>query len=82
MEIIIHKDVEEALDLIDASFFSGDTFHDTESLKTINHYLTDQGVTQQYAMETAGEWSEMVDLQIVQYIEKEVSFTRLERKSA
>jgi len=30
---------EEACESIDAGFFSGDTFHDEESLKEIEYYL-------------------------------------------
>ena len=35
----MHWKVKEALEEIDAAFFSGDTFHDPEALKEVEEYL-------------------------------------------
>jgi len=36
---MIHPSVEEAIDQIDAAFFSGDTFRDQESAERIGYFL-------------------------------------------
>ena len=35
----MYCDTEQACELIDACFFSGDSFHDYESLEEINNYV-------------------------------------------
>jgi hypothetical protein len=35
----MHTDTEKAIDLIDAGFFSSDTFHNSEDLEFIESYI-------------------------------------------